>query len=347
MKALCLYGVRDIRFENVDEPQIKNDCDVKIKVKAVGICGSDIHRYSQLGPYVKGMVWGHEFSGQITEVGRAVTKYTKGQKVTACPALCCEKCDPCKKGRYAQCEELSVIGAYRQGAFAEYIVLPENNVVALPDTVDYAEAALIEPSCVALHGIYNAGGIQPGSTAAVLGCGTVGTMAVQWAAISGAEKIIAIDVNQNRLQTALKVGADIIINTAGKDPYDAVCEMTGGKGVDFAVEAAGTAETSAQVLALPGKGGAVIYMGIPYSDVLINRFHFERIVRNELSVYGTWNAISGPFPGREWETCVHFLGKGILKTAPLISRNVPLSEGPEVFAAAADKYTDGKIVFRP
>lgn len=347
MKALCLHGKHDIRFEDIAEPQIEHDNDIKIKIKAAGICGSDIHRYAQLGPYVKGMTWGHEFAGQIVAVGKAVKHYKKGQKVTACPALYCGICDSCKKGKYAQCEKLSVIGAYRQGAFAEYIVLPEENVVALSDTVAYDEAAIIEPSCVAVHGLYNAGGIQAGDVVAVLGCGTVGAMALQWAIISGAKRVIAIDINQARLQTALKLGADNIINAVGKDPYEAVYELTKGKGVDIAVEAAGTVETSAQVLALPGKGGKVVYMGIPYNDVNINRFRFERIVRNELSIFGTWNAISGPFPGKEWKTCVHFLEKKILKTTPLIDREIPLAKGPEAFEDAVNGKVTGKVIFCP
>lgn len=348
MKALCLYGPHDIRFEDVDEPGITNDDDVKIKVKSVGICGSDIHRYAQLGPYVKGMIWGHEFSGEVVETGKTAAQYYKpGQKVTACPAFYCGECDSCKAGKYAQCSKLSVIGAYRPGAFAEYIVMPRENVVAVPKTVSYDAAAVIEPSCVAIHGFYNAGGIRPGDSVAVLGSGTVGAMAVQWAKIAGAGYVAAIDINDKRLDTAKAIGADAIINAAANDPCEEICRLTNGRGVDVAVEAAGTAETSAQVLALPGKGGKVIYMGIPYSDVMINRFCFEKIVRNELSIVGTWNAISGPFPGKEWKTCVQFLQKGLLRTEPVIAGRLSLREGPEAFEAAAGGRSDGKIILHP
>ena len=120
MDALRFYGVRDIRFEEAPEPIIETDSEVKIKVKAVGICGSDIHRYALLGPYVHGTVWGHEFSGEVVAVGKNVTKVKVGQKVTACPALYCGKCDSCKKAKFAQCENLGVIGQHHQGAFAEY-----------------------------------------------------------------------------------------------------------------------------------------------------------------------------------------------------------------------------------
>ena len=348
MKSLRLYGPRDIRFEEAEEPAVKNALDVKIRIKSVGICGSDMHRYALLGPYIKGMIWGHEFSGEVVELGDKVTDFRIGQKVTACPALYCGECDSCKQGKYAQCHKLSVIGAYCPGAFAEYIVMPRENVVKVPENISFDAAAVIEPSCVAIHGYYNAGGIKAGDTVAVLGCGTVGTMAVQWAKIMGAKKVIAIDISDKKLETAQQAGADNTINATGIEPYKEVYNLTDNKGVDVAVEAAGTVETSAQVLALPGKGGKVIYMGIPYGDVMIKRLYFEKIVRNELSIVGTWNAISGPFPGKEWETCVDFLKEGKLQTECLITHRLPLEKGPKAFEMATEgREYHGKIIFHP
>lgn len=348
MKALKLYGARDIRFEEADEPIIKNADDVKIRIRSVGICGSDMHRYALLGPYIKGMIWGHEFSGEVVEVGTAVTDLKAGERVSACPAIYCGKCDSCKRGKYAQCLKLSVIGAYRPGAFAEYIVMPRENVISISGGISFDEMAVVEPSCVALHGLYNAGGISAGDTVAVLGCGTVGTMTVQWAKIMGAKKIIAIDIDDKKLAVVQYAGATDLINTRGKQSYEKVFELTNNKGVDIAVEAAGTAETSAQVLALPGKGGKVIYMGIPYSDVMMKRLYFEKIVRNELSIVGTWNAISGPFPGKEWITCVHFLESKILQTKMLITHRLPLNEGKKAFEMVIQgKEYHGKIVLHP
>lgn len=348
MKALNLYGAHDIRLENMPEPEIQKDTDIKIKVTAVGICGSDIHRYDQLGPYVKGMTWGHEFAGEIAACGAAVKKYKVGQKVTACPALYCGECEACRKGKFAQCEKLSVIGAYCPGAFAQYIVMPQENVVLVPHTISDKEAALVEPACVALHGIYNAGGISAGDTVAVLGCGTVGGMALQWAKINGARRIIAIDIDNRRLAAAKELGADEVINVRQEiDIVSVLSELTAGRGVDIAIEAAGTPETSAQVLALPKKGGKVIYMGIPYHDVMIKRFYFEKIVRSELAIFGTWNAISGPFPGKEWSTCVDFLAKNILQTKPLIAVDLPLEQGPVAFEKAVKGEFAGKVIFTP
>ena len=347
MKALKLYGKRDIRFEEAEEPVVENVTDVKIKVKAVGICGSDISRYGKLGPYVPGMVWGHEFSGEVVEVGSNVKKIHVGQKVTACPALYCKECDSCKKATYAQCEHLDVIGAHRPGAYAEYIVMSEENVIPVPDNVDYDAAAMVEPSCVVVHGLYKTG-IKAGDSVAVIGCGTIGLLAVPWAKIFGAATVIAIDIDDEKLALAKSIGADFVVNSMGIEPYEEVYRLTDNKGVTLAIESAGTTITSAQAFSLPGKGGKVLYVGIPYGDVMVKRLYFEKIVRNELKVFGSWNAISAPFPGQEWETCVHFLKTGQLRMDPLITHRAPLSDGPKLFEMTAErKESFGKIIFHP
>lgn len=347
MDALRFYGVRDIRFEEAPEPIIETDSEVKIKVKAVGICGSDIHRYALLGPYVPGTVWGHEFSGEVVAVGKNVTKVKVGQKVTACPALYCGKCDSCKKAKFAQCENLGVIGQHHQGAFAEYIVMEEENVVPVPENVSYDAAAMVEPSCVVAHGYYKVN-LDPGDTVAVVGCGTIGLLAIQWATIFGASKVIAIDIDDAKLELAKKLGADETINSRNKEPFEEVHKVNGGKGVDVAVESAGTPITSAQTFSLADKGGRVLFVGIPYGDVMVKRLYFEKIVRNELKVYGSWNAISAPFPGKEWTSTVHFIANGQLKMDPLITHRLPLSKGVEALEMTAErKVSFGKIMLHP
>lgn len=347
MDSLRLYGARDIRFEDAPEPVVEKSTEVKIKVKSVGICGSDIHRYALLGPYVPGTIWGHEFSGEVVEVGADVTKVKVGEKVTACPALYCGHCDSCKKAKFAQCENLSVIGAYHPGAFAEYIVMEEENVVPVPESVPYDSVAVVEPSCVVVHGFYKVN-LDPGDSVAVVGCGTIGLLAVQWAKIFGASKVIAIDIDDAKLEMAKQLGADEVINSRGKEPFEEVHKINGGKGVDVAVESAGTPITSAQTFSLAGKGGRVLFVGIPYGDVMVKRLYFEKIVRNELKVYGSWNAISAPFPGKEWTTTVHYIANGQLKIDPLITHRLPLSEGSKAFEMTAErKESFGKIIFHP
>ncbi|WP_230128766.1 galactitol-1-phosphate 5-dehydrogenase [Bacillus sp. CECT 9360] len=348
MKALKLYGTQDLRFEdNVTEPLIENDDDVIIKVKSVGICGSDMSRYKKLGPYVAGMTFGHEFSGEVTEVGPAVKGIKVGDRVAGCPAFVCGECESCRRGEPAQCERLHVIGAYLPGAFAEYTKLPESHIIPLPDHVDYDTAALVEPSAVVARGFYHTS-IQPGAEVAIMGVGSIGLLAVQWAKIFGAKKVYAIDIDDNKLQIAKELGADIAINSLERPAHEQIMEYTNGRGVDLAVESAGSPITSAQVFALPRKGGEVVFMGIPYADIQIERFYFEKIVRNELKIHGSWNALSAPFPGKEWTSTVHYIGTGQIKSGPMISHRLSLQEGPEVFRKIINREIDSvKIIFHP
>jgi L-iditol 2-dehydrogenase len=347
MKALKLYGKRDIRYVESEEPVIEKNDEVIIKVKAAGICGSDLSRYTKIGPYIEGMVWGHEFSGEVVEIGSGVNRVKIGDRVAGCPTLYCGKCNSCKKGFLSQCEKLTVIGARHPGAFAEYVKLPEENVLHIPDTIDFDTAACIEPSAVVVHGFYQTT-IQPGADVAVMGCGSIGLLAVQWAKIFGARKVYAIDIDHKKLNIAKEVGADVVIHSVEKTAYEKLMDLTDGNGVDLAIESAGSPVTSAQVFALAKKGGQVLFLGIPYSDVNIERFYFEKIVRNEITVLGSWNAISAPFPGKEWSTTIHYMDKGQIKVKPLITHRVSLAEGPEIFEKIINKNGFfGKVLFYP
>lgn len=347
MKTLNLYAKQDIRYEESDKPKIENTDDVIIKVKAVGICGSDISRFNKLGPYVEGMTFGHEFAGEIAAIGSDVVDFTIGERVAGCPAFYCGHCESCKKGELARCENLHVAGAYVPGAYAEYIKLPAENVISIPDNVTFETAAMVEPSAVVAHGFYRTS-IHPGAEVAVMGCGNIGLLAIQWAKIFGAKNVYAIDIDSEKLETAKQVGADFVINSKEEPAYDQIVSLTEGTGVDVAVESAGSPVTSAQVLALPKKGGEVVYMGIPYADIHIERFYFERIVRNELTILGSWNAISAPFPGREWTASIYYMQTGQIDVTPMITHRLKLEKGPETFEKIINREESfGKVMFFP
>ncbi|MFD2922260.1 galactitol-1-phosphate 5-dehydrogenase [Halobacillus naozhouensis] len=347
MKSLNLYDERDIRFEESPEPVIEQADDVIVKVKAVGICGSDLSRYKKLGPYVEGMTFGHEFAGEVAAVGAGVEEIKIGDRVAGCPTYHCGKCLSCQKGELSRCEKLTVIGARHPGAYAEYVKLPAEHIVPLPDHVDYDTAALIEPSSVVVHGFYRTT-IQPGAEVAIMGCGSIGLLAIQWAKIFGAKKVYAVDIDETKLEVAKQVGADVLINSLEQPAHEQIVDYTNGQGVDLAVESAGSPITSAQVFALPKKGGEVVFMGIPYADIHIERYYFERIVRNELRVLGSWNAISAPFPGSEWKASVHYMSTGQINVKPMISHQLELKEGPETFEDLINRRgSHVKVLFYP
>ncbi|MGP4062888.1 galactitol-1-phosphate 5-dehydrogenase [Halobacillus sp. H74] len=347
MKTLNLYGEQDIRFEDTAVPVVQKADDVVIKVKAVGVCGSDISRYKKLGPYVEGMTFGHEFAGEVAEIGPAVEGIKVGDRVSGCPTFYCGECHSCLKGNLSQCEKLTVIGARHPGAYAEFVHLPAKHVLLLPDNVDYDTAAMIEPSSVVAHGFYRTS-IHPGATVAIMGCGSIGLLAIQWAKIFGAKKVIAIDIDDRKLEVAEKVGADSKVNPKNGPAHQQVAEATEQLGVDLAVECAGSPITSEQILALPKKGGEVLYMGIPYAQIDMERFYFEKIVRNELKIIGSWNAISSPFPGKEWSSTLYYMSTGQLNIKPMISHRLPLEQGPDTFQKLIQPNEDYvKVLFYP
>lgn len=354
MKSLKLYGIQDLRFEKANKPTVENANDVIVKVQAVGVCGSDISRYNKLGPYIEGMVWGHELSGEVVEVGDAVSKVKVGDRIAGVPSLVCEdldnveECYFCKKSEYARCENLTVIGARHPGGFAQYIKLPSKNCVLIPESVDYKSASMIEPTSVVLHGYYKTR-LAAGHSLVVVGCGNIGLLSIKLAKIFGATQIIAVDIVDNALEHAKKAGATHVINSMKENTLEKIESITNGLMVDLTIEAAGSAITSAEVFAYSKKGGEVLFLGIPYADVNVERFYFEKIMRSELTVLGAWNCISGPFPGKEWTTAVELLSSGELEVASLITHDLELKEGPKIFDQLinSDSKNFGKIVLRP
>jgi L-iditol 2-dehydrogenase len=347
VKTLNLYGIEDIRYEESPMPSIELENDVIIKVTAAGICGSDLSRYRKLGPYCPGMTFGHEFSGVVERIGVAVSNVKVGDRVAGCPTYACGTCYFCQSGKPSRCEKLIVIGSKVPGAFAEYVKLPAEHIILLPSEVDSETAALVEPAAVVAHGFYRTK-IQPGATVAVLGAGSIGLLAIQWAKIFGAKMVIAIDIDTKKLDTALEIGATHVIDARLVNPHEKILTYTDGQGCDLAIESAGTTITSAQVLALPKKGGEVVYLGIPYADIKIERFFFEKIVRNELTIHGSWNALSSPFPGKEWSNTVHYMKTGQINGKQIISHRIPLKNGPDIFEQLTNSSADVvKVILNP
>ncbi|WP_025722480.1 MULTISPECIES: galactitol-1-phosphate 5-dehydrogenase [Paenibacillus] len=348
MKSLKLYGARDIRFGGAEKPQILHGKDVIVKIKACGICGSDISRYKKLGAVTPGQVWGHEFAGVVEQVGDQVTDLKVGDHVAGCPALIEEDDYYYRAGQPARANSLHAIGAKEPGGFAEYIKLPEKNLVKVPNDLDFESASMVEPSTVVLHGYYRTN-LSVGDDVVIVGAGgTIGLFAVQWAKIFGAKKVIAVDIDDEKLQIAKELGADYTINSLNEDVLTKVAEYTDGMNADIVVEAAGTPHTAATVFGYAKKGGGVVFLGIPYADVAMERFYFEKILRSELTVWGSWSCVSAPFPGKEWATTVHFMHNNRLNTKKMITHRIPLEEGSEMFERLMErKELIGKVIMYP
>ncbi len=277
MKAAVFYEPMDMRIEEVDIPGIAAN-EVLIKVKAVGICGSDVNYYYGNSPVEtkdgKGpLILGHEASGIVEDPGEigATMGLAKGDRVCINPVAPCFRCVPCLNGQFNECENVHVYGVSENGCFAEYTKCTVSNVYKIPDTMSFEEGGLAEPLACANYSVKKLG-VQLGMTTVVFGCGAIGLMDVQLVRAAGSGKVIAVDVADNKLEVALKLGVDHVINTLDKNSkyYSAdvkakVAELTGGRMAHRALLPTGAMEAWQQALDVTMPGSTIVYFGQPSS----------------------------------------------------------------------------------
>lgn len=330
MKAAVLYGNEDIRYDDYPTPEV-GPGQVKVKVKASGICGSDVPRVLYNGAHFYPVVLGHEFSGDVVEVGEGVTSIQVGDRVAGAPLLPCLKCEDCQNGNYSLCKHYSFIGSRQQGSFADYVVLPEINAIKFSDTIPYDQGAMFEPSTVALHGV-KCNDYKGGEYVAVLGGGTIGLFTAQWARIFGARKVVVFDIDDGRLALAKRLGADETVNTLKEGFMDEAMAITGGRGYRYVFETAGVTTTMQMAFQLASNKANVCFIGTPTKDLTFTPKLFENMNRKEFKLTGSWMSYSAPFPGREWELTAHYFATGQLKFDPsLIYKKFPMSEAAQAF----------------
>ncbi|WP_191561080.1 galactitol-1-phosphate 5-dehydrogenase [Metabacillus idriensis] len=345
MKAAVLHSENHFIYQEMEIGNCRDD-EVKIKVMASGICGSDTHKMTSKWKYPLPAIMGHEFSGYIVEKGSNVENVDIGERVVAIPFLPCNECEYCSRGQYSLCENHGMIGSKSFGGFAEYVNIKSTNVLKIGE-IDFEEAAMIEPLAVALHGVLN---IQPriGDVAAVFGVGTIGILVIQWLKIAGVKEIIAIDISNEKLADAAAAGCERTINPLNENLTEKMNEYTCGLGADIAFECAGSKITQEQCLLITRKQGKVGYLGIAYSDVHLSEQAFENIFRRELTLKGFWNSYSAPFPGEEWTKSIDFILKGRIKLKELISHRFKLEDTQKAFnMMIMREETYGKVLILP
>ena len=330
MKAAVLHGNCDIRYEEYPTPEVLPGT-VRIRVRAAGICGSDIPRVLHHGAHSYPIVLGHEFSGVVDAVGEGVEGLCVGDTVSGAPLLPCMKCEDCQKGDFSLCRHYSFAGSRQQGAFADSIVLPAANVVPYDPSVSFVHAAMFEPATVGLHGLLKAG-YCGGGTVAILGCGTIGIFTLQWARIFGAKRIVAFDLEEERLALAKRLGADEGVNCTELSLEEAKTLYTDGKGFDWVFETAGSSVTLKHAFVLAGNGGHVCFIGTPHTDTVFSPKEWELLNRKELHLSGSWMSYSAPFPGKEWELTAHYCATGQLCFDDgIVQRIFPMCQAKEAF----------------
>ena len=347
MRAVQLFSPADLRCVEVEKPCITGARDVIIKVKACGVCGSDIMRVMVKGAYKHPITIGHEFSGVIEQAGTGCGNLKTGDNVTVSPLIPCGICDFCMSGQHTLCDNYSYYGSRIDGAMAEYIKVDCGNIFKLPQNLDFESGAMTDPVAVALHSIRKSR-IEQGQTAAVFGLGAIGLIAVQWLKHCGCRKIFAVDIHDEKLKLAEKLGADICINSSTDNAPDAIYSMTKNRGANVVIELAGSKNAQVQAIDSASKMGKVIFCGISYDDLLIPNITLSKILRAELEIIGSWNSMVAPFPVNEWESSLDFMQSGKIKCIPLISHRFSLEQAMEAFNMMYyKKEIFNKVIFKP
>lgn len=330
MKAGVVYAPQDIRYADIEKP-VPQKGEVLVKVKYTGICGSDVPRVNGDACHFFPNVLGHEFSGTIVEVGEGVTQRKVGERVAGIPLVPCMKCTDCQKGNYSLCKNYTFIGSRKFGSFAEYVVMPEQNVVPFGDEVSFEQGAFFEPATVALHGLQRVP-FEGGKSVAILGGGTIGMFVMQWAKIFGAKDAVVFDIAPERLELGMRLGATAGINTLDKDFMEQVQKLTQGRGFDYVFETAGNTITMKMAFKLAGNKSHVCFVGTPTRELSFTVEEWENMNRKEFTLTGSWMSYSAPFPGKEWELAAHYFQTGDLKfDDSFIFQKIPLSRIPDAF----------------
>ena len=344
MQALVLTAPSRLEYTAFPEP-VPADDEVLLRIRACGICGSDIHGWDgSTGRRRPPLIMGHEASGEIVAVGPRVERWRVGDRVTFDSTISCGTCAYCQSGEVNLCDSRRVVGVapaeYRQhGAFAELLALPARILYRLPDNLTFEQAAMIEPVSIAIHAVQRVR-LAPNTTAVVVGAGMIGLFVIQALRWAGATRIIAADLADNRLALARELGATDILRSDLCDVPAEVAKLTGGCGADVALEVVGVSATLNLAIASVRRGGSVVLVGnlAPKTD-----FPLQAVVTRELTLYGTCGS-AGEYP-----LCLDLISRGVIRVEPMISAVAPLAEGAAWFEklSAKDGAKFMKVILKP
>lgn len=329
MRAYVLYAVNDFRYVCVDIPDCPEGWAI-IKVKAAGICSSDIPRIFTKGTYHFPTIPGHELSGIVHSVGKPDDSEWVGKRVGVFPLIPCRSCPQCLEKHYEMCENYDYVGSRRNGAFAEFVAVPIWNLVEIPESVSFTTAAMLEPLAVALHAI-KTGGIKRGDKVAIVGTGMIGLSAGQWAYKLGASEVTVI--GRNEAKRRLVENCNLL--------YKVLPGQNDSKQYDFVLEAVGSPSSIDTAINIAVPGGTVLLMGNPSSDITLQQNTYWRILRKQLHLRGTWNSSYDGLNISDWTEAVDLLSKGDVNVAQLISHIFPqdrLYDGLQIMREHKEPY---------
>lgn len=355
MRAWVLHDIGDFRPEDRPVPAI-GEHQVLVSVEAAGICGSDIPRVYETGAHVHPLVPGHEFSGRVVETGKGVDVSWKHKRVGVFPLIPCGACEPCSKRQYEMCRNYSYLGSRTDGGFAEYVAVPEWNLIELPERVSYAGAAMLEPMAVAVHAMrrgFRAYGesevylSKPScgdsrAAVAVCGLGTIGLLLVMFLRQAGVKNLLVIGNKDFQREQAERLGvpSDNYCDCRTEQAVEWLMQKTSGKGVDLFYECVGKNQTVTWAVETAAPAGAVVLVGNPYTDMCLDKAVYWKVLRNQLKLTGTWNSSFTHDDGDDWHYALHCMEQGAVKPELLISHRLCLQRLDEGFRIMRDKTED-------
>jgi len=326
MNALLLSEYKHLAVTTLPVP-VPAPTDILVQVAACGICGSDVHGFDGTsGRRIPPIVMGHEAAGVVAAVGSEVSQFAVGDRVTFDSTVYCGVCAFCRKGEINLCDDRQVVGVScgdysRAGAFAEYVAVPERIVYKLPDTLGFAEAAMLEAVSVALHAVA-VSKLEGGETALVIGAGMIGLLTLQAARAAGCSRVFVADIDATRLKSAAELGADKTLLLSGAELTKEILNLTEGRGVDVVLEAVGRNETIATAIDSVRKGGTVTLIGNITPQV---NLPLQKVVSRQIRLQGSC-ASCGEYP-----EAMKLMTSGKIRVDTLITAVAPLSDGPSWF----------------
>ncbi|MGQ9781326.1 MAG: NAD(P)-dependent alcohol dehydrogenase [Nitrososphaeria archaeon] len=314
-----------------------------VRVRSVGVCGSDIHYYEKgrIGSMVvlKPLILGHECAGEVYEVGRDVKNFEKGDRVAIEPGFACGSCIYCKSGAYNLCDNMKFFATPPvNGAFCEYVAADAGFVYKIPDSMTFEEGSLIKPLSVGIHAT-RLGKVSLGKTMTILGAGPIGLCVLQAAIVSGASQVFVIDIRDHLLKCARRLGATETINARSDDPVKKISGLTDGRGTDIVMEAVGSRDTIRQAFEAVSKGGTIVLIGALTEDEC--SIKMSSILSKELTIKGLFRYVN------TYPTAIKLVNSGKIDLKSLITHTFPLEEIHRAFKVASEKAEDAiKVVIR-
>lgn len=318
MKANVLYGIDDLRYTDVPEPELKPG-EVLVRVRAAGICGSDVARVFKTGTYHFPTIIGHEFAGEVCRAADESGLPWVGKRVSVFPLKPCFRCAACRGHRYEMCSDYDYLGSRCDGGFAEYVAVPVWNLLELPKEVTMEEAAMLEPTAVAMHALTQSG-FEPGHKVAVFGPGTIGMILCNMARCMGAAEIYLVGRNRNKLNFARRHFD--ITDTYNLNDLNDLSHLA-SKTVDILFEGTGASTSLSACLDVAVPGGTIVALGNPIGDMTLEKAIYWKLLRKQLRMVGTWNSCFGG-EENDWTKVLELIRSGSLALKPFITHRLSL-----------------------